>query len=382
MRIYFDHNATAPLDEQVREAMAPFERGSYGNPASRHAEGRSNFDAVENARAQVAAAVNARSDEVVFTSCGTESNNTIIKGVAQCSKRKVVATSAVEHPCVHCSARAVVRNNGCTFAPVGVDGQGLLDFDDLASILATDEVALVSVMLANNESGVIQDVARAAMLAKESGAVMHTDAAQALGKIPVDFEGLGVDAMTISGHKARGPMGSAALVVKSGVDFEPLLEGGGQERGLRSGTLNVPAIVGLGKAAELAARRVDAEHARLARLQGLLEAQLVAQGAVIFSQGAMRLPNTSYFGFDGIEGETLVVMLDQNGFAVTSGAACASTKNEPSHVLLAMELAETVARTAVRCSLGLESDEEQVREFAAITGKIVAQLRKMAAVAG
>lgn len=361
--------------------MAPYEDGAFGNPASRHAEGRANFEATERARGQVARAVNARPAEVVFTSCGTESNNTIIKGVAQLSERKLVVTSAIEHPCVLCSARAAADHLGCTFAPIGVDAEGRLDFADLARTLEQAPPALVSVMLANNESGVIQDVARVAALAHEAGAIMHTDAAQALGKMEVDFAALGVDAMTISGHKARGPLGSAALVVRAGVAFEPLLEGGGQERELRSGTLNVPAIVGLGAAAELAASRVASEQERLAGLRELLEEQLVAAGAVIFGQQARRLANTSYFGFAGIEGETLVVMLDQNGFAVTSGAACASTKNEPSHVLLAMGQPEEVARTAVRCSLGLESDEKQVRAFAATTAKIVGQLQKMAAVA-
>lgn len=379
MRAYFDHNATTPVDEEVKQAMAACD---FGNAASRHEEGRAAFEAVERARAQVAAAVNAQAAEVVFTSSGTESNNMIVKGVAARSPRRVIATSGIEHPCVHCAARAVADGPGDkVFAPLAVDADGVLDLADVERILAGGEVALLSVMLANNESGVIQDVAKVAELAA-GRTVVHTDAAQMLGKQPVDFAALGVDAMTLSAHKARGPKGMAALVLKASVDCAPLHDGGGQEEGLRSGTLNVPGIVGFGKAAELAAGRVEAESVRLGGLQERLEAKLRASGAVIFGAGASRrLPNTTYFGFEGIEGEALVVMLDQNGFALASGSACASTKNEPSHVLLAMGCDEVQARTAVRCSLGRESDAEQVDRFAATVSELATSLRSMAAIA-
>ena len=382
LRAYFDHNATAPLDPEVRAAMEPHLDGaSVGNASSRHEEGRRAHDAVERARAQVAAAVNARPAEVVFTSSGTESNNTIIKGVAAARGEGTVVTSAVEHPCVHCSARAMVRR-GHDFLPVGVDELGRLDFADLGRTLADAPAAIVSVMLANNESGVVQDVARAAKMAREGGAVSHTDAAQALGKVAVDFAALGVDAMTVSGHKARGPMGIAALVVRQGVAYEPLMEGGGHEGGARSGTLNVPGIVGFGKAAELAASRAAAEGERLASLRDELEGTLVGRcGATVFGRGAERLPNTTYFGIKGIEGESLVVMLDQSGFAVASGSACASTKNEPSHVLLAMGVPEEEARTAVRVSLGAGNDVGQVRRFADTVCEISNRISQMAAVA-
>lgn len=380
MRAYFDHNATAPLDPEVLAAMEPYLRGPCGNASSRHEEGRAAHDAVERARGQVAAAVNARPDEVVFTSSGTESNNTIIKGVATVSDARTIVTSAVEHPCVHCAARAMQRR-GHVFAPIGVDDQGLLDFDDLESTLASAKASIVSVMLANNESGVLQDVAKVAEVGHGHGAVVHTDAAQALGKMEVDFAALGVDAMTISAHKARGPMGVAALVVKTSVEYEPLLEGGGHENGARSGTLNVPAIVGFGKAAELAAGRQAEEAKRLAALRDGIEASLEKAGAVVFGKGAPRLPNTTYFGMPGIEGESLVVMLDQSGFAVASGSACASTKNEPSHVLLAMGMTEEVARTAVRVSLGAGNDEKQAQGFVSAVTQVVERMAKMAAMA-
>lgn len=379
-RAYFDHNATAPLDPEVLEAMEEHMRGPAGNASSRHEEGRRAHDAVERARGQVASAVNARPSEVVFTSSGTESNNTIVKGVAALSEARTVVTSAVEHPCVHCAARAMQRR-GHVFIPVGVDDKGLLDFDDLQRTLEDSPASIVSVMLANNESGVIQDVARVAEAGRARGAVVHTDAAQALGKIGIDFAALGVDAMTVSGHKARGPMGVAALIVKAGVEFEPLMEGGGHEEGARSGTLNVPGIVGFGVAAELAAKRQEEEAARLSALRDGLEERLEGCGARIFGKGAERLPNTCYFGVPGIEGESLVVMLDQSGFAVASGSACASTKNEPSHVLLAMGLEEQEARTAVRVSLGAGNDAGEVERFAEAVAALVERLSRMAAVA-
>ena len=380
MRAYFDHNATAPLDPEVFAAMEPYLRGLGGNASSRHEEGRIAHEAVERAREQVASAVNARPSEVVFTSSGTESNNTIIKGVASLSDARVIVTSAVEHPCVHCAARAMQRR-GHDFVPVGVDERGLLDFEDLETTLGGAKASIVSVMLANNESGVIQDVARVAEVGHAHKVVVHTDAAQALGKVEVDFAALGVDAMTLSGHKARGPMGVAALVARTQVEYEPLMEGGGHEGGARSGTLNVPGIVGFGKAAELAAKRPAEEAKRLGKMRDELEGRLEAAGAVVFGKGAERLPNTSYFGIAGIEGESLVVMLDQSGFAVASGSACASTKNEPSHVLLAMGLSEETARTAVRVSLGAGNDAEQVSRLADAVKQVVSRLSQMVAIA-
>lgn len=375
---YFDYNATTPVAEEVLAAMQPYWREHYANAASHHSGGRRAREAVERARAQVAAAVGAQAAEVVFTSSGTESNNTIIKGVAKMALNNVVAVSAVEHPCVLCAARALHGMAVPMF--IGVDESGRLDMQDLDDTLANNACALVSVMWANNETGVVQDIAAIAARVHAAGALLHTDAAQAMGKIPVSFSECGADAMTLSGHKFYAPKGVAALIVKRGVAFAPLLEGGGHQEGRRSGTENVPGIVGFGKACELAAAGVVVRAKQFAALRDALEAQLRAAGAVVFAAEVPRLPNTCYFGFPGIDGDAMVTMLDQSGFAVTSGAACASMKEEPSHVLLAMGVAPELARTAVRFSLGVGSDAAQVERFGACAVAIAQNLRQLAAV--
>ena len=376
---YLDHNATTPLEPSALAAMTPFLRDEFGNPSSRHEYGRRARDAVEKSRAQVAKAVGAKSEEVVFTASGTESNNTFIKGAALMSTRGVVAIGATEHPCVLCAARATARG-GITHAPVAVDSRGLIDRDDLRDILSGNDCALVSIMLANNETGVIQQIPELAEMAHSAGALFHTDAAQALGKIPVNFAELGADAMTLSAHKAYGPKGAAALIVRRGVDWAPLLDGGGHEEGRRSGTENVPAIVGFGVAAELAAARVSEDAAKIAPLRDRVERSLKEAGAMIFGGDAPRLPNTCCFGFSGIDGEALVVMLDQSGFALTSGAACSSMKDDPSHVLLAMGFESDVARCAVRFSAGRGTTEQEVEGFVATAVGVAERLRSMTAV--
>ena len=375
---YLDHNATTPLDASALAAMTPFLREEFGNPSSRHEYGRRARDAVERARAQTAKAAGAKPEEVVFTASGTESNNTFIKGAALMSTRGVVATGATEHSCVLCAARATARG-GMVHAPIAADANGMTDLDDLRDILSGGDCALVSVMLANNETGVIQRAAEIGELAHAAGALFHTDAAQALGKIPVDFAALGADAMTLSAHKAYGPKGAAALIVRRDADWAPLLDGGGHEEGRRSGTENVPAIVGFGAAAELAAARAAEDAKTIAPLRDRAERTLAAAGAMIFGGASPRLPNTCCFGFPGIDGEALVVMLDQSGFALASGAACSSMKNDPSHVLLAMGFDPDIARCAVRFSAGRGTTEEEVDRFAATAVDIAGRLRGMAA---
>ena len=375
---YLDHNATTPLDSAALEAMTPYLREEFGNPSSRHEYGRRARDAVEKARAQTARAVGAKPEEVVFTASGTESNNTFIKGAALMSTRGVVATGATEHPCVLCAARATARG-GITHAPIAVDSRGLTDLDDLRDILSGGDCALVSVMLANNETGVIQQIPELAEMAHAAGALFHTDAAQALGKIPVNFAELGADAMTLSAHKAYGPKGAAALIVRRSADWAPLLDGGGHEEGRRSGTENVPAIVGFGAAAEIAAARAGEDAEKITPLRDRAERALKEAGAIVFGGDARRLPNTCCFGFPGIDGEALVVMLDQSGFALASGAACSSMKNDPSHVLLAMGFEPDVARCAVRFSAGRGTTEREVEDFVATAAGIAERLRGMAA---
>ena len=361
---YLDHNATTPLDPAVLAAMLPWLEGQCGNASSRHEYGRRARLAVDLARQQVAAAVNAHPTEVVFTSGGSESNNLFIKGGAASFKPGLLAVSAIEHPCVIKPARQLLKQ-GWQLHELAVDADGRVLVSDFAEVLAA-RPRLLSVMLANNETGVIQDVAALAAQAKGCGAWFHSDAVQALGKLPVDFRALnqaGVHALTLSAHKAYGPKGAAALVLDKRVELQPQIAGGGHERGLRSGTENVPAIVGFGVAAELAAQRVAELPLRLRALRDQLEAGLTALGAQVFAQAAQRLPNTTYFAFRDIDGETLVGKLDRAGFAVASGAACSSANPEPSHVLQAMGVAPEIGRGAVRVSLGAANTAQDIEQF-------------------
>ncbi len=379
---YLDHNATTPLDPAVLAAMLPWLEGQCGNASSRHEYGRRSRLAIDEARQRVAAAVNAHPTEVVFTSGGSESNNLFLKGAAACLKPGLLAVSAIEHPCVIKPAAQLARL-GWEVWHAAVDEAGRVKTEDYAELLL-GKPKLISIMLANNETGVIQDVTALASAAKGSGAWFHTDAVQALGKLALDFRALnasGVHAMTLSAHKAYGPKGAAALVLDKRVELQPLIAGGGHERGLRSGTENVPAIVGFGVAAELAAQRVAEVPARLLRLRERLERGLVALGATIFGGEAERLPNTSYFAVKDIDGETLVGKLDREGFAVASGAACSSANPEPSHVLQAMGVAPEIGRGAVRVSLGAANSEAEIDQFINALQVTVGRLQGLTAVA-
>jgi cysteine desulfurase len=377
--IYFDHNATTPIAEPVLEAMLPFLRESYGNASSRHELGTHAREAVEAAREQVAATVGVQPVQVVFTSGGTEANNLLIKGVAGRAKPAQVAVSAIEHPCVREPAKQLARH-GWTYLELGVDASGTVQQSELVRALTTP-TAIVSVMLANNETGVIQPVAELGEAARAAGAVMHTDAVQALGKIPVRFGELHVDAMTISSHKIYGPKGAGALIVDKRLDLLPLLAGGGHERGARSGTENVAAIVGFGAAAELSTALLQSYGEHVEPLRAQLEDGLRARGAKIFGAAVPRVPNTSYFAFPDVEGETLVIQLDRAGFATASGAACSSHHTGPSHVLLAMGIDDALASRAVRVSLGRGNDAGQVDAFLAALDDALTRMKRMAAIA-
>jgi len=377
--VYFDHNATTPVDEAVLAAMLPYFRESYGNASSRHEWGTRARKAVDAAREQVASALGVQPPQVIFLSGGSEANNLFIKGAAAYLKPSQVTVSAVEHPCVMKPAQELARQ-GWTLRTLAVDSAGRLDPQHLDAALAGPG-GMVSVMLANNETGVVYDVAAVAEKARAAGALVHTDAVQAFGKIPFDFSSLNVHALTISGHKFHGPKGSGALVVDKRLALKPLIQGGSHENGLRAGTENVPAIVGLGMACELAAGRVTEYGSRLGALRERLERGLTGMGATIFGQEARRLPNTAYFAVPGIDGETLVIQLDQAGFAVAAGAACSSGSTQASPVLKAMGVAEELGRGAVRVSLGWDNTPEQVDGFLGALGAVAARLRGLVAVA-
>lgn len=377
--VYLDWNASTPLDPVVREAMLPWLDARFGNASSRHEYGRQARAAIDDARGRVAAAVGAHPTEIVFTSGGSEANNLFIKGAAALMKPGLIAVGATEHPCVREPARQL-RRSGWVMREIAVDECGLIKADEWRSTLEA-RPSLVSVMLANNETAVLQDIASLAGEVRAGGALMHTDAVQALGKIAVDFRALGVNAMSLSAHKIGGPIGAGALVVDKRVELAPLIAGGGQERGLRSGTENVAAMVGFGIACERALARQAEESVRLAALRALLEQTLSAAGACIFGAGAARLPNTTFFAFDGIDGETLVGKLDRAGFACASGSACSSANPEPSHTLLAMGVAPEFARGALRVSLGRDSTSQQVADFGATLMRVVNELKKLAAMA-
>lgn len=378
--VYLDWNATAPLASEVVDAMRPWLDGTrYGNASSRHEYGRQARAAIDEARTEVAEAVGAHATEVVFTSGGSEANNLFIKGAAACLKAGGIAISAVEHPCVREPARQL-RRLGWSLREIAVDREGRIEPASWAATLA-EQPRLVSVMLANNETGVIQPVDELAAEASACGALVHTDAVQALGKIALDFRALRVHAMTLSAHKIGGPLGAGALIVDKRLELSPLIAGGGQERGLRSGTENVAAIVGFGRACELARARIETESRRLAGLRRHLEAGLRTLGARVFSSAAERLPNTCFFAIEGLEGETVVAKLDRMGFACASGSACSSAHPEPSHTLLAMGVSPELARAALRVSLGHTSTQADVDRFLATFSHLSDELKNLTAVA-
>lgn len=374
MPIYFDHNATTHLDARVLEAMMPYLSGPAANPSSLHRYGRLARDAIEAARVQVAALVGAQPREIIWTSGGTEANNLAIKGVAQHQRGRVLY-GATEHPAVMEAAESLAAL-GQVVEAIAVDARGLIGADALQRQLAGEPVRLVSLMRANNETGVIQDIAALSGLVHAAGAWLHVDAVQAVGKLAVNMDELGADLLTLSSHKIYGPKGIAALAVRSDVDLALLQHGGAQERGRRGGTENVAAIAGFGRAAELAMEELDARCAHYAMLVERLDAGLRAIGGItIFGDGMPRLPNTRQFALAGYDGEALLMALDRKGIAVSSGSACASGSGEPSHVLVAMGFDRVTAKGAIRVSLGVANTLDDVERFLQVLGDIARSLR-------
>jgi cysteine desulfurase len=380
VRIYLDHNATTPLREEVVEAMARALRSGFGNPSSAHAEGGEARAALEGARAQIAALIGARPDEILLTGGATEANNTALLGVlrARPEAGRHVVTTAVEHPSVE-APLARLERDGWRVTRVGVAADGRVDAAAVAAAFAPDTV-LVSVIWANNETGVVQPVERIAALARERGVLMHSDATQAVGKLPIDVGRVPVDLLSLSAHKFNGPKGVGCLVVRGGLDFEPLLHGGPQERRRRGGTENVAGVVGLGVACRLAQRELDDRRAGYARLRDRLWEGIRAKIPGVRRNGSAThvLPNTLNVEFEDAAGEVLLQALDLEGVAVSAGAACASGSIEPSPVLVAMGRSPAAARGSLRFSVGWGVDEAQIDRALAILPDLVERARRAA----
>lgn len=364
--IYFDQNATTPVDERVVEAMLPYLKTFYGNPSSLYKMGRIVRSAIDTAREQVSALVEVQPAQVLFTSGGTEANNLALNCVPINSS---IAISNIEHP----SVSEFSAQWGSRSQAIAVNSQGVVRLSTIAELVQrTAKPELISVMLANNETGVIQDITGITQLLKPENILMHTDAVQAVGKIPVSFSQLGVDLMSLSSHKLYGPKGCGALVVSKRVTPTPLLMGGGQENGWRAGTENVAAIVGFGKAAELALSELESRSAHCFKLRQQLEVELrPIPNVTIFSEQVERLPNTLQFSIKGLDGEMLLMQLDQNNIAVSSGSACASGGGKSSAVLIAMGIDYQVAKGAIRVSFGKDNTAEEVKQFITVLKSFV-----------
>jgi cysteine desulfurase len=374
--IYLDHNATAPLRPEAFEAMRPFLTERWGNPSSSYTFGSKLKAEIEAARRAVAQLVNASASEVVFTGSATEADNTALNAAlaAQPGKRHLI-TSAVEHSAVlnHC---AFLETQGVRVTRLPVDAEGLLDLAALDAAFA-DDTALVSLLWANNETGVIFPVAEVASRCRARGVPFHCDAVQAAGKLPVDLKAVPIDYLALSAHKLGGPKGVGALVVRKGAPFAPMLHGGHQERGRRGGTENVAGIVGFGRAAELARAEVAGYAARVAPLRDRLETELLAcvVGAERNGHATERLANTTSITFPGVEAEALLLLLDQAGVCASAGSACLADSDEPSHVIRAMKPASAAARQMIRFSLGIETTEAELDAAVAAVERAVKRLR-------
>jgi cysteine desulfurase len=375
-RIYLDNNATTPVLPEVFEAMRPHFADNFGNASSIHHHGQEARAAVENARESVAALLGCTANEIVFTSGGTEADNLAISGLTRPGDH--VITSSIEHHAVLLACKHL-EDTGCDVTVVPVDGRSLVDPSDVRRALRPN-TKLISIMMANNETGVLQPVGEIAHIAAEAGIHFHTDAVQAAGKVAIDVKRIGCHALTISGHKIHAPQGVGALYVRKGTRLQPMLYGGQHERSLRAGTENVPGIVGLGKAAQLAKQGFDlGDDKGLAALRDRLQQGILAQvdDSAVNGHGAPRVPNTTNIHFEHLDGEALVISLDLKGLAVSAGAACSSGATEPSHVLAAMGLRHDQARASVRFSLGKQTTPEDIDFALAIVPETVARLREL-----
>ncbi|MBI4657088.1 MAG: cysteine desulfurase NifS [Elusimicrobia bacterium] len=376
--IYFDNNATTKPAPEALEEMKPFLTELYGNPSSMHYFGGQVQKYLDIARERAASLIGANPEEIIFTSCGTESDSTAIWSAVRANpERKHIVTTQVEHPAV-LNLCKFLQSQGYKVTYLAVDGEGRLNLDELKNA-ATKETAVVSIMWANNETGVVFPVEEAAQIARAKGALFHTDAVQAAGKIPINLKNSKIDMLSVSGHKLHAPKGVGLLYARKGLKFVPFMMGGHQEKGRRAGTENVPYIVGIGKACELALKNMKHESSRVRALRDSLEKRIVDSipNTRVNGGKAERIPNTTNISFEYIEGESILLLLSEKGICASSGSACTSGSLEPSHVLMAMQSPHTFAHGSIRFSISVYNTEEEIDFVAKQMADIVARLRKI-----
>lgn len=379
-RYYFDHNATTPVRPEVAEAMLPYLTELYGNPSSAHSFGREARLALEKSREKVASLISANPDEIFFTGCGTESDNIALTGYMRSAPegRSKLVTSKVEHSAILKTAK-MLEQDGHEVVYLDVDGSCRVDLDMLRDTV-DENTALVSIMHGNNETGVLQDIAEAARISHEAGAVFHTDAVQSAGKVTINVDKMGIDLLSMSGHKLNAPKGIGVLYLRRGVTVTPLTYGGSHERGMRPGTENIPGIVAIGKAIELAASEMDEKMPALTSLRDRLETAIegTVPDTLFNGRNALRLAGTSNMSFPGVDGEALMFSLDRAGIAVSTGSACTTGDVQPSHVLVAMGIAPKTAQSSLRFSMGWGTNEEGINHIIETLPPIVERLRSIA----
>lgn len=383
-RIYFDHSATTPVDKNVADLMMQYMLDKFGNPSSVHGFGREARKAVDEAREKVAALLNAEPNEIFFLSGGTEADNLALKGIALANRKKGnhIITSSIEHHAVLHTCE-FLQKQGFEITYLPVDEYGMIRLEDLKNAI-TDKTILISIMFANNEVGTIQPIKEIGAIAREKGIYFHTDAVQAVGSYPIDVKEQQIDLLSLSGHKFHGPKGIGVLYIRRGVKLEALQHGGGHERNMRAGTENVPGIVGLGKAAEIARQEMQAKITSLSGFRDKIIKEVLSKipDTKLNGHPTQRLPGNVNLSFLFIEGESLLLNLDLKGIAASSGSACTSGSLDPSHVLLAMGLSHEVAHGSLRVSLGRDNTEEEVDYFLAVLPEIIQRLRDMSPLYG
>ncbi|HET7336325.1 MAG TPA: cysteine desulfurase family protein [Candidatus Nitrosotalea sp.] len=373
--IYLDNAASTPVHEKVIEEMLPYFREQYGNPSSIHKHGRLANAAIQNARKRIAALINADSNEILITSGGTESNNTAIQGITSQKKGRHVITSSIEHDAILEPCKSLEKQ-GYRISFLPVDKYGSINPEDLRREISSD-TCLITIMYANNEVGTIQPIKEMSLIAKERNIAFHTDAVQAVGKIPVDVKELGVDLLSISSHKINGPKGVGALYIKKGMKISPLILGGGQESGLRSGTENVASIVGFGMACELSKNNMDVNTSHLKKLTTKLTSRVLQEipATTINGNSDMKTPNNAHFTFLGVNGEDLIIKLDENKISASTGSACSVKIQKASHVLKAMGFSHEQVTGSLRLTVGITNTEQEIDETVDTLKKVVQELR-------